>query len=185
MDHKNTIPQGNIDKKIFLIRGKKVMLDSDLAEIYGVSTTRLNQHFRRNRRRFPDDFAFTLSAAEFQFLMLQFATSKKGRGGRRKPPTAFTEHGVIMLASVLNSARAIKASVQVVRAFVRLREVLGAHKELALKLSELERKIENHDENIRSLFSAVRELMTPSEEPKKRIGFTTREKRAKYLSSAR
>ena|SRR3989339_1943104 len=169
-----------IENRIFLIRGHRVMIDFDLARIYGVSTSRLNQQFRRNMRRFPEDFAFTLTRPEFESLMLQIATSKKGRGGRHKLSTVFTEHGAIMLASVLNSYLAVKASVQVVRAFIKLRETLTATKGLANKLSELERKIESHDESIRSLFDAIRELMEPPEKPKKQIGFTAHEKRARY-----
>ncbi|MCG2725467.1 MAG: ORF6N domain-containing protein [Elusimicrobia bacterium] len=179
---KDIIPAEIIENKIFLIRGHKVMLDSDLAKIYGVSTGRLNQQFRRNRRRFPEDFAFMLTEREFKSLILQFAISKKGRGGRRKIPTVFTEHGAIMLASVLNSDLAIKASVQVVRAFVRLREVMGTHKELAEKMRRLEEKTEKHDAEIILIFNTIRKLMMPCppEKPKKRIGFTVKEKRTKY-----
>ena len=161
------------------------MLDFDLAKIYSVSTARLNQQFRRNRRRFPEDFAFTLTKAEFKFLMLQFATSNEGRGGRRKPPTAFTEHGAIMLASVLNSESAVKASIQIVRVFVKLRETLSANRELAEKLGRLERKIEKHDSEITLIFDAIRGLIDSPEEPKKQIGFTAKEKRAQYLCPAR
>ena len=169
---KELIPQEIIEKKIFLVRGQRVMLDNDLAHIYGVTTTRLNQQVKRNLDRFPKDFMFQLTKKEFESLMLQFATSNKGRGGRRKPPYVFTEHGAIMLASVLNTAIAVRASIQVVRAFVRLREILSTHKKLAYKLSELERKIEKHDEEIHSIFEAIRQLMAPvAERSKPRIGF--------------
>ncbi|MDI6736573.1 MAG: ORF6N domain-containing protein [bacterium] len=168
---KELISQEVIEKKIYLIRGQKVMLDSDLAKIYGVTTTRLNQQVNRNQDRFPEDFMFQLTKEEFESLILQFATSKKGRGGRRKLPYVFTEHGAIMLASVLNSVIAVRASIQVVRAFVHLREILSTHKELAYKLNELEGKIEKHDTQIQTIFEAIRQLMIPPEKPKRRIGF--------------
>ena len=168
---KELIPQGTIARKIFLIRGQKVMIDSDLAKIYCVTTTRLNQQVRRNQGRFPEDFMFQLTKEEFESLILQFATSKKRRGGRRKLPYVFTEHGAIMLASVLNTVIAVRASIQVVRAFVHLREILSTHKELAHKLEQLERRIEKHDDEIRVIFEAIRQLMTPPEKPRRRIGF--------------
>lgn len=160
-----------IERKIFLIRGQRVMLDSDLAKIYGVTTARLNQQVNRNQERFPEDFMFQLTKEEYESLMLQFATSKKGRGGRRKLPYVFTEHGAIMLASVLNTIIAVRASIQVVRVFVHLREILSTHKELAYKLTQLERKIEKHDEEIHNIFEAIRQLMIPPEKPKRQIGF--------------
>lgn len=147
-----------IENYILFFRGQRVILDEVLAGLYGVATARLNQQFRRNRDRFPSDFAFELDAEELKALMLQSATSKKGRGGRRKLPVVFTEHGAIMAASVLNSKTAVKASIHVVRAFVRLRGILFAHKELAAKLSKLERK---YDEQFKSVFDAIRMLMTP------------------------
>ncbi|MBI4777343.1 ORF6N domain-containing protein [Candidatus Desantisbacteria bacterium] len=165
------ILQEAIEKKIYLIRGQKVMLDSDLAKIYGVTTTRLNQQVNRNQDRFPEDFRFQLTKEEFESLILQFETSKKRRGGRRKLPYVFTEHGAIMLASVLNSVIAVRASIQVVRAFVHLREILSTHKELVHKLNELERKTEKHDTQIQAIFEAIRQLMAPSEKPKQNIGF--------------
>jgi len=165
------VPAGRIESRILLIRGQKVMLDSDLAELYGVTTKRLNEQLKRNRARFPADFVFQLTAEEAASLRSQIATSKPGRGGRRYRPYAFTEHGAIMAASVLNSRRAIEVSVYVVRAFVKLREMLGAHKELARKLAELEKRMEGHDEEIMALFEAIRQLMEPPEKPSKRIGF--------------
>jgi hypothetical protein len=165
------VPLERIESRIFLIRGHKVMLDSDLAELYGVTTKRLNEQVKRNRERFPADFMFQLTSGEATSLTSQIATSKQGRGGRRYRPYAFTEHGAIMAASVLNSLRAIGVSVYVVRAFVKLREMLRTHKELARKLAELEKRITGHDEEIIVLFEAIRQLMGPSEKTSKRIGF--------------
>lgn len=160
---------------IFLVRGQRVMLDSDLARIYGVTTKQLNQHFKRNRERFPKDFAFELTSQELATLRSQFVTSKKGSGGRRYLPWAFTEHGAIMLASILNSERAVQMSVSVVRAFVGMREQLAAHKELAKKLDELEHRVSGHDEAIGNLFEAIRQLVeapTPTfPEDRPKIGF--------------
>lgn len=147
------------------------MLDSDLARLYGVSTRRLNEQVKRNKGRFPADFLFRLTAEETKNLRSQFATSSRKHGGRRYSPYAFTEHGTVMAASVLNSPRAIEMSIYVVRAFVKLREMLGTHKELAQKLAELERRIEGHDEDITSVFEAIRRLMEPPDAPRKRIGF--------------
>lgn len=173
---------------IHLIRGQRVMLDSDLAAIYQVSTKRLNQQLRRNRSRFPVDFAFQITAEELtnlksqiatSSLRLQTATSKK-RGGRRYLPWVFTEHGAIMLASVLNSDVAVQASVRVVRAFVRLREMVSGNTALAAKLAELERRLDSHDGSIANLFLAIRQLLTPPAKPKREIGFHVRENGARY-----
>jgi len=161
----------DIGRRIFLIRGRRVMLDSDLAVVYGVSTARLNQQVRRNVKRFPEDFMFELTHEEFQDLMLQSATSKKGSGGRRKLPLVFTQEGVSMLSGVLQSPQAVDAHIAIMRAFVRLREMVSAHVELAAKLRELEGRIQSHDESIRSLFDAIRELMSPAEHPRPKIGF--------------
>ena len=165
------VPVERIESLILLMRGHKVMLDSDLAELYGVTTKRLNEQVKRNQERFPGDFMFQLTSEETNALRSQTATSKRERGGRRYRPYAFTEHGAIMAASVLNSHRAIEVSVYVVRAFVKLREMLRTHKELARKLAELEKRIEGHDEEIVALFEAIRQLMEPPEKPSKRIGF--------------
>jgi len=154
-----------------MIRGHKIILDSDLGRLYGVATKRLNEQVKRNKDRFPADFMFRLTLEESQSLRSQIATSEPARGGRRYRPYAFTEHGAIMAASVLNSRRAMEASVYVVRAFVKLREMLRTHKQLALKLSELEKRIEGHDEDIMALFEAIRQLMEPPEKTAKRIGF--------------
>lgn len=174
MTDKNLIASvGQIESRIFLMRGQRVMLDADLAELYEVETRRLNEQVRRNSDRFPEDFMFQLTDEEFANLKSQFATSSWG--GRRKLPFVFTEHGAIMAASVLNSPRAVEASVQVVRAFVRLRQMLASNAELSRKLVALEKK---YDIKFRAVFEAIRELMTPSDPKKKRpIGFAPWEKK--------
>jgi len=156
------------------------MLDFDLAMIYGVTTKRLNEQLKRNRLRFPADFAFQLTVQEFRTLKSQIATSSS-HGGKRKLPWVFTEHGALMLASVLNSAIAVQASVRVVRAFVRLREMVAANAQLAAKLEELERRFDSHDEAIANLFATLKQLLEPPEAPKRReIGFHVRETAARY-----
>jgi hypothetical protein len=170
----------NVEGAIHLIRGQRVMLDSDLAAIYGVTTKRLNEQLGRNRSRFPRDFAFQLTAEEFTNLKSQIATSSF-HGGRRYRPWVFTEHGALMLASVLNSEIAIHASVRVVRAFVRLREMVAANAQLAVKLEELERRFDSHDDAIANLFATLKQLLEPPEAPKRReIGFHVREETARY-----
>ncbi len=151
------------------------MIDSDLAELYDVTTKRCNEQMRRNAGRFPEDFMFQLSQEERGSLRSQFATLKTGRGQHRKYlPYVFTEHGAIMAATVLNSPRAVEVSIYVVRAFVRLREVLTSSKDLATKLTELERKLKGHDQAIAGILDAIRQLMAPPPEPPKRpIGFVT------------
>lgn len=178
-----------IESRILLIRGQKVMLDADLAELYGVETKVFNQAVKRNVDRFPEDFMFQLTSEEFADLRCQIDTSNlrsqfvtsnipSGRGGRRSLPYVFTEHGAIMAASVLNSPRAIEISVHVVRAFVHLRELVSGNKELAQKLNLLERKVGAHDRAIAELINAIRQLMSPSEPKKKRpIGFAPWEKK--------
>ena len=170
-----------IEEMIFLIRGQRVMLDSDLAKVYGVSTMRLNEQFKRNQGRFPADFAFQVTSQELAGLISQIAISNKGRGGRRKLPWVFTEHGALMLASVLNSPVAVEASVRVVRAFVLMREQLAAHKELAGKLAELEAHVSGHDQAIQDLFEAIKQLVEPAaDEKRKEIGFHIRETAPAY-----
>jgi ORF6N domain len=170
----------NVEGAIHLIRGQRVMLDSDLAAIYGVTTKRLNEQLRRNRSRFPSDFAFQLTAEEFTNLKSQIATSSF-HGGRRYRPWVFTEHGALMLASVLNSEIAVQASVRVVRAFVRLREMVAANAQLAVKLEELERRFDSHDDAIANLFATLKQLLEPPEAPKRReIGFHVRDEAARY-----
>lgn len=174
-------PIDGIETRIHSIRGQRVMLDSDLAAIYRVRTMRLNEQFKRNRKRFPSDFAFQFTAEEFAALISQIAISKKGRGGRRKLPWVFTEHGAIMLASVLNSGRAVEMSVFVVRAFVRMREMLMSNRRLAAKLNELEKRVTGHDEVIGELFAAIREMLNPdSAAPKREIGFHVKEDAVPY-----
>ncbi len=162
------IPTERIERSILLMRGQKAMLDSDLAELYGVETKVLLQAVKRNIRRFPDDFMFQLTKEEFQILRSQTVTSSWG--GRRHPPYVFTEQGVAMLSSVLRSDRAIDVNVEIMRAFVHLREMLSSHKDLARKLAALEKK---YDEQFQVVFEAIRQLMEPLPESKKkrRIGF--------------
>jgi phage regulator Rha-like protein len=176
------IPIERIEQQIFLMRGQKVMLDSHLALLYGVSTKRLNEQVRRNISRFPNDFMFQLTREEYELLRSQNATSKSGSGGRRYLPLAFTEQGVAMLSTVLNSERAIQVNIAIMRAFVKLREILSTHKDLVYKLEELERKYETHDKQIKSVFEAIRQLMMPPERPKRQIGFKVDEPGAKYKS---
>ena len=165
------LPDELIEQKIYLIRGHEVMLDVDLAQLYGVTTGNLNLAVRRNPKRFPEDFMFQLNGEETQSLLLQNARAK-GRGGRRTRPYAFTEQGVSMLSSVLKSERAIEVNIAIMRAFVRLRAMLATHADLARRLDELEQK---YDEQFRVVFEAIRELMAPDPvAPSRRIGFTTK-----------
>ena len=174
------VPYDGIENRIIMIRGQRVLLDSDLAALYGVTTGRLNEQVRRNRERFPSDFLFRLSEEEVVALRSQCAISKKGRGGRRYAPFAFTEHGAIMAASILNSPRAIEASVWVVRAFVKFREALATHRILVKKLLALEAKVGGHDDELKAIVKALRHLMAPPEKKKKPIGFGVKEKKARY-----
>lgn len=159
-----------IQKRIFLLRGQKVMLSMDLAELYDVKARALVQAVKRNRERFPDDFMFQLDTIEFANLKSQIVTSSWG-GLRRAAPYAFTEQGVAMLSSVLRSRRAIQVNITIMRTFVQVRELAATHKELASKLAELERKVTGHDGHIRSLFDAIRQLMNQPASPGRRIGF--------------
>jgi len=163
------IPHGRIDRTIMVLRGQNVMLDSDLASLYGVETRTLIQAVKRNVQRFPADFMFELNDEEFEFLRSQTVTSK-GRGGRRYRPYAFTEQGVAMLSSVLKSDRAVRVNVEIMRAFVRMRQLLATHADLAAKLAALEKK---YDAQFKVVFDAIRALMEPPPaEPKRwRIGF--------------
>jgi phage regulator Rha-like protein len=162
----------HIVNQIFFIRGHKVMLDSDLAELYGVLTKNLNKAVSRNTDRFPKDFMFQLTEEELGSLRFQFGTSNKGRGGRRYLPYAFTQEGIAMLSSVLKSKRAIAMNIAIMRAFVKLREILSTHKELAAKLDALERKVGRHDQEIHAILEAIRQLMAPPPEKKQPfIGF--------------
>ena len=152
------------------------MLDSDLAELFGVETRVLTQAMKRNIDRFPEDFMFQLNIEEWDILRSQFATTKAIRGGRRISPYAFTEHGATMLASVLKSKRAVEVSILVVRAFMRLREILTTHKEITRKLTELERKLTGHDRDIKMIFDAINQLMKPLPSNKRKIGFERKDK---------
>jgi len=160
-----------IESRILFLRREKVILDSAIAELYGVTVKRLNQQVRRNRERFPPDFMFQLKPREQACLRLQIATSKKRRGGRRYLPFAFTEHGAIMAATVLNSPQAVAMSVHVVRAFVRLRMLLLANRDLAAHIHELERRLDTHDSAIQDLLNAIRRLMETPRPTRRRIGF--------------
>jgi len=173
------VPVEQVEKLIHLARGEKVLLDSDLAMLYGVTTGNLNKAVKRNWQRFPSDFMFQLSDEEVTGLIFQSGTSKQ-RGGRRHNPYAFTEQGVAMLSSVLRSERAVQVNVAIMRAFVGLRRMLSANEALARKLGELERRLEGHDQAIRSLFYAIRQLMAPPPKPRKQIGFQVREPCAPY-----
>ena len=160
-----------VESRILILRHQRVILDSDLAVLYGVTVKRLNEQVKRNQERFPSDFMFLLTSKEHTALRSQIATSKKGRGGRRYPPYAFTEHGAIMAATVLNSKRAVEMSVFVVRAFVRMREMLAKNRQLAAKINELDRRLETHDTEIQEIIDAIKELMVPEGPSKRKIGF--------------
>ncbi len=183
MMHKDValVPAERIERSILLIRGHKVMLDADLAELYGVETKQLVRAIKRNISRFPPDFMFQLSKDDFENLRCHFGTSSQW-GGRRYPPYAFTEQGVAMLSSVLRSKRAIQVNIEIIRAFVRLRRILASHADLARKLDALEKK---YDAQFKIVFDAIRQLMAPPEPetPKKRIGFLVEEPHVFYKSS--
>lgn len=165
------VPLERIESRIFLIRGEKILLDADLAELYGVATKVLNQAVQRNLERFPSDFMFQLTREEFVNLKSQFVTSSWGYGGRRKLPLVFTEQGVAMLSGLLNSPRAVAVNIEIMRAFVRLRQIIGSHADLARKLAVIEKK---YDAQFKIVFDAIRELMTPPVPAKKReVGFHT------------
>jgi phage regulator Rha-like protein len=175
---KPIITAETIERKIYLIRGQKVMLDSDLAELYEVPTKVLLQSVRRNIERFPSDFMFQLTNQYVMILRSQIVTLKTGQGKHRKYlPYVFTEQGVAMLSSVLKSERAIEVNIQIMRAFVKLRQLIASNKELAQRLDELEKK---YDAQFRVVFDAIRELMTPPEQDKRKIGFLAKEDRAVY-----
>jgi hypothetical protein len=164
------IPIERVERLIHLARGEKVLLDADLAKLYGVTTGNLNKAVKRNQHRFPPDFMFQLTDDEADVLIFQTGISKQ-RGGRRHNPYAFTEQGVAMLSSVLRSERAVQVNVAIMRAFVSLRRMLASNDGLSRKLAELERRLEGHDKGIKSLFDAIRELMTPPTKPRREIGF--------------
>lgn len=202
---KELIPAEQIVRRIFYFRGEKVLLDFDLATLYGVATKALNQAVKRNRERFPDDFMFQLTTEEFRILRSQTVTSsaqgtrsqetmkswsqtvtssRKYRGTRYRP-YAFTEEGIAMLSSVLKSKRAVKVNIAIMRAFVKLRSVLETNRELARKFSELEQRVDKHDEEIAVILEAIRQLMAPSEKPRREIGFHVRENAPRYRATKR
>ena len=177
------IPAERIETKILLLRGQKVMLDRDLAALYGVPTKALKRAVTRNAERFPSDFMFVLDKQEVATLRCQFGTSKTDpRGGTRYAPMAFTEHGVAMLSSVLNSPRAIQVNISIMRAFAQLRALLATHADLARKLDDLEKK---YDAQFRVVFDALRQLINPPPPPRKQIGYSVRERCAVYRAAAR
>jgi len=162
-----------IAQKIYLIRNKKVMLDFELAELYGVATKRLNEQVKRNIHKFPEEFMFKLSSDEWKTLRSQFATSNIGRGGKRYPPYAFTEHGTLQVANVLNSPKANEVSIFVIKAFLKFREVIYSHLELKKQIEKIESQLANHDEEITAIFKVIKELIQKPQKPKKEIGFHT------------
>ena len=202
---KEIVPAEQIALQIRHFRGEKVLLDFDLANLYGVATKVLNQAVKRNRERFPDDFMFQLTAEEALILRSQTVTSSlKGAGnqevtknwsqfvttshkyrGTKYRPYAFTEQGIAMLSSVLNSKRAVKVNIAIMRAFVKLRWALETNRELARKFSELERRVDKHDEEIAAILEAIRQLMGPQEKPRREIGFHVREKAPRYRATKR
>jgi hypothetical protein len=164
----------DVHQLIRTIRGHRIILDTDLARIYGVPTFRLNEAVKRNRRRFPEDFLFQLTAEEHAALTSQIAMSKPGRGGRRTRPYAFTEHGALQVANVLNSSKAEAMSIYVIRAFIRMREELSANQAVSKRLAEIERTLLTHDAALRDLYQKIRPLLLPPpDQPKRRIGFRT------------
>lgn len=163
-----TVSLQNIEECIYLIRGQRVMLDADLAKLYCIATKRLNEQVRRNPKRFPEDFMFQLEAVEVENLRSQFATSRRGHGGRRYRPFAFTEQGVAMLSSVLNTERAIQVNVEIMRAFVHIRRMISVRAELAKEIQRLEKR---YDTKFKIVFDAIRQLMEPSKKTKRHIGF--------------
>ena len=174
---RDLVPIERIQHAIIQMRGNSVILDRDLAALYGVPTRALKQAVRRNLERFPTDFMFELSPEEFAAWRSQFVTSSADRKGLRHPPMAFTEQGVAMLSGVLNSPRAVQANIAIMRTFVQLRRLLATNADLAGKLSELEKR---YDRQFQAVFDAIRELMRPSAHPRKEIGFKVREKSAAY-----
>lgn len=167
--NKLIIGEQEIADKIYYIRGMKVMLDSDLAEMYGVETKRLIEQVNRNMLRFPAEFMFQLTNEEFDLLRSQFATSK--RGGRRYAPYAFSEHGILMLSSVLNSKQAITMSIKIIEVFVKFREMVSSHKDLLLKFEQLEKLVVQHDDDIQAIFQALKQLIQQRNEPREPVGF--------------
>ncbi|MCW3105319.1 MAG: DNA-binding protein [Bacteroidetes bacterium] len=167
------VPDEIVMNKIYLIRGQKVMLDKDLAELYNVETKRLKEAVKRNSSRFPIDFMFELTQREVDLLRSQIATSKAGRGGTRYLPMVFTEHGVLMLSTVLNNERAISVNIQIIRIFTQMRKMLNDTTEIRLEIEKIKKKLDNHDKNMELVFQCLDELIEKKENPKERkpIGF--------------
>jgi hypothetical protein len=175
---KAIVPQLKIEQRILLVRGDKVIIDADLADFYGVPTKRLNEQVKRNKRRFPEDFMFQLTADEKSEVVVNCDHLAKLKYSKALPH-AFTEHGAIMAASILNSNRAIKVSVFIVRAFIRLRQTIAEHRVIAKKLEKLERKVADHDDQILTIFEAIKQLIAGDKKPKRKIGYV-KEKQATY-----
>jgi hypothetical protein len=184
MKSKQVILLETIENKIFILRGQRVMIDRDLAGLYEVPTKVLNQAVKRNIEKFPDDFMFTLTKVEKEELVTDCDRFKSLKHSTSLP-YAFTEHGTLMLASVLNSSKAVEVSIFVVRAFIRLRQILAANKELAEKLIELELKLETHDQQITAIFDAINQLLAPPPMTKRKIGFEIKEKKVSYRKARR
>jgi hypothetical protein len=182
---KEIAPIDRISRSIYLFRAQKALLDFDLAALYGVTTKVFNQAIKRNSQRFPEDFMFRLGSAESASLTnwSQFVTSSRKHRGKRYRPYAFTEQGVAMLSSVLRSERAIEVNIAIMRAFVMLRKTLETNRELAQKFAELEERVGKHDKKIGAILDAIRQLMSPSEKPRREIGFHVREKSARYRTA--
>lgn len=172
-----SIPDEVVISKIYLIRSHKVMLDIDLAELYQVETKRLNEQVKRNADRFPEDFMFQLTDEEWESLRSQIATSKKGRGGRRYAPLAFTEHGVLMLSSVLNSERAVQVNIQIMKIYAKLKGMLIDYKDILLKLEKLEKKVSDHDDDFKIVFTYLKELLNPKTDPMCKVGFKRKDEK--------
>lgn len=176
--NKQLVPVARLTRTILFLRGEQVLLDADLARLYGVTTGNLNKAVGRNRDRFPKDFMFRLNRDEARNLRFQIGISSWG--GRRALPFAFTEQGVAMLSSVLNSERAVRVNIAIMRAFVKLREALGTNRKLARKFAELQKHVGKHDEEIAAIINAIRQLMAPPEKPRREIGFHVRETAPRY-----
>lgn len=164
-------PDELVMNKIYVIRGQKVMLDRDLAELYGVETKRLKEAVRRNRDRFPDDFMFEMTTSELEDWRTQFATSNSEKMGLRRPPFCFTEQGVSMLSGVLNSEIAIQVHIQIIRVFAKMREMLLTHKDILLQLEKIEKKLTSHDEDIALIFQYLKQLLNAAQPARQKIGF--------------
>jgi len=173
----SVIPDETVINKIYYIREQKVMLDSDLAELYGIETFRLNEQVKRNIVRFPEDFMFQLTSDEWESLTSQFAMSKKGRGGRRTIPYVFTEHGVLMLSSVLNSEQAIQVNIQIMRIYTKIREMLAAHQDVFLRMEQVEKQMIKHDQKIELLFDYLSKFIEREDRPREKMGYKIGDKK--------